>query len=197
MRAAYEYELLWSAIVMVLLLGATEFIMIARKTGLNEWAKQLAIWLAITSLLPLMAWFGTAAFTRVADSDEDTRVQSRLNERLSSTTEPAEKDRLREEIDRRSKQRTDEERIFARRMFFVAYPVGGLALLIGLLVPVQSVGAGLMFGGIGTLTAGCFESWDYLGPWLRLNALLFALIVIVLSGLWRFRPRADTVALGT
>jgi len=68
MRAAYEYELLWSAIVMVLLLGATEFIMIARKTGLNEWAKQLAIWLAITSLLPLMAWFGTAAFTRVADS---------------------------------------------------------------------------------------------------------------------------------
>ncbi|MDB5910490.1 MAG: undecaprenyl pyrophosphate phosphatase [Massilia sp.] len=160
----------------------------------NELAKQLGLWLGITSLLPLVAWFGTAAFTPRPDDDEYNRVQSRLNERLNATTAQPEKDALRAEIDQRTKQHTDFEHLFERRMFWVAWPVGVLALVIGTFIPVEAVGAGLIFGGIGTLAAGCFESWDYLGPWLRLNALLSVLIVLIGLGLWRFRRRPEPVA---
>ncbi len=69
--------------------------------------------------------------------------------------------------------------------------------VVGTFVPVQAVGAGLMFGGIGTLAEGCFESWDYLGPWLRLAALLSSLIVIIMLGLWRFRRSSESIVLVT
>ncbi|MDB5291252.1 MAG: undecaprenyl pyrophosphate phosphatase [Phycisphaerales bacterium] len=177
-------------IVLLVGLGLVGYVMTSANARFNEWAKQLAVWLGITSLLPLVAWFGTAAFTRPPDNEEYNRVESRLEERLNAATTQSEKDALRAEIDQRKKQQTDAEHVFERRMFWVAWPVGVLALVIGTLVPVQAVGAGLMFGGIGTLAAGCFESWDYLGPWLRLGALLSVLVVLILLGLWRFgRPR--------
>jgi hypothetical protein len=76
-------------------------------------------------------------------------------------------------------------------MFWVAWPTGLLAIVIGIALSVQSVGAGLMFGGIGTLATGCFESWEYLGPWLRLSALLVTLVILIALGLWRFSARFE------
>jgi ABC-type Fe3+ transport system permease subunit len=49
-----------------------------------------------------------------------------------------------------------------------------------------------MFGGIATLSTGCFESWEYLGPKVRLAALLSSLLVVIVLGLWRFRRAADS-----
>jgi hypothetical protein len=157
---------------------------------LHEWAKQLAIWLGITTLVPLVAYFGTAAFNPPPDADEFARVQARLNEELASAPD-AQKDKLRAEIDRRQKENTDAERAFARRMFWVAYPVGLIVFVIGVVVPIQAVGAGLMFGGIISLADGCYTSWDFMGLWLRLGSLVFALLAMIVLGLWRFRPRRD------
>src|SRR5665213_251399 len=131
----------------LLVLGLVGYLMKATNPKFSEWAKQIAVWLGITSLLPLVAWFGTAAFYPPPDSEEFNRVQSRLNERLGSATTQTDKDALRAEIDQRAKQNTDAEHKFERRMFWVAWPVGILALVIGTFVSVQTVGAGLMFGG--------------------------------------------------
>lgn len=153
----------------------------------REWPKQLAIWLGITALVPLVSYFGTAAFSPPPDADEFARVQARLNEELAAAP-PAEKDKLRAQIDERQKQNTEAERAFVRRMFWVGYPVGLIAVAIGVLVPIQAVGSGLMFGGIITLAEGCYTSWDALGRWLRFGSLGFALLVVIAVGLWRFRP---------
>src|SRR6266404_5740028 len=145
--------------VALLLLAAAfvGFVMTSKNASYNEWAKQLAVWLGIATLLPLVAWFGTAAFTPRSDDDEFNRVQARLNERLSSATTQPDKEALRTEIDEGAKKHADAEHRFEHRMFWVGLPIGLLALVIGTFVSVQAVGAGLMFGGIGTLAAGCFE----------------------------------------
>ncbi len=166
--------------------------MTSKTIGFHEWAKQLAIWLAITTLLPLVPWFGTAAFTSEPGGAEYSRVQRRLNEELLSASSPVEKDRLRAEIDQREKQNEASERVFAKRMFYLALPVGLIAMIVGIFVPVQAVGAGLMFGGIGTLVTGCFESWEYLGPGQRLGSLISTLIITIVLGLWRFGRIQDS-----
>jgi len=163
---------------------------------IREWAKQLGVWLGIAVLLPLVAYFGTAAFSPPPDGEEFARVQARLNEELVAAPAP-EKDKLRAEIDRRLKENTDAERAFARRVFLVAYPVGLIGFAIGLFVPVQAVGAGLMFGGIAALADGCYTSWDVIGRWLRVGSLVVALLAVIILGLWRFRGNACPIAAGS
>ena len=153
----------------------------------REWAKQLAIWLAIAALVPLVAYLGTVAVSPPPDAEEFGRVQARLNEELAAAP-AAEKDKLRAQIDQGQKQYADAQRAFTRRMFWVACPLGLIAIVIGVFVPIQAVGSGLMFGGIATLADGCYISWDVLGRWLRFGSLGFALILVVILGLWRFRP---------
>ena len=151
----------------------------------RNWAKQIAIWLAITVLLPFVAYFGTAAFSSPPDADEFMRQQNRLNQQLAAAQTPPERDKISAEIERSQKENTDAQRTFARHEFWVAYPVGVIVFVIGLYTPVQAVGAGLMFGGIATLAGGCYNSWDAIGRWVRLSSLILALLVVVLLGLWR------------
>lgn len=153
----------------------------------RTWAKQIAIWLAILVLLPCAAYFGTAAFSPPPDADEFMRVQNKLNNDLAAAPTPAEKERISAEIERVQKQNTEAERAFGRREFWVAYPLGIIAFAIGLYIPVQAVGAGLMFGGIATLGYGCYSSWDAIGRWIRIGSLLLALLIVIVLGLWRFR----------
>jgi hypothetical protein len=42
----------------------------------------------------------------------------------------------------------------------VAYPGGLVAAIVGTFFPVQVVDAGLMFGGLCSLTAGFYPYWD-------------------------------------
>jgi hypothetical protein len=159
-----------------------------RPSRAREWAKQLAAWLGITALVPLTVWYATAAIRPPPDEGEYDRAHSRLESRINDTKDQAAKDKLYAEKERVEKDHEQAEKAFYRRMFWVAYPVGLLALAIGVLVPVQAVGAGLMFGGIFTLTAGCYSAWDELGRWTHFASLVIALLTLVILGLWRFRP---------
>src|ERR1700733_6794682 len=97
-------------VLLVLILGLVRYLMTSTTANVSEWAKQLAIWLGIASLLPLVAWFGTAAFTPRADDDEFNRTQAPLNETLGAPTTPAaEKESLRTEIDQAAKKHADAE----------------------------------------------------------------------------------------
>ena len=111
--------------VALLLLAAAfvGFVMTSKNASYNEWAKQLAVWLGIATLLPLVAWFGTAAFTPRSDDDEFNRVQARLNERLSSATTQPDKEALRTEIDEGAKKHADAEHRFGHGK---AEPLAGL-----------------------------------------------------------------------
>jgi len=95
--------------------------------------------------------------------------------------------RPRKERLERQERFEEAERLHYRRMFFVAYPVGLLAIVVGGLLRVQAVGAGLMFAGLFTLGSGCYSYWDKMGDGMRFGSLVVALAFVVFLGCWEFR----------
>ena len=105
-------------------------------------------------------------------------------------SEPEEVRRLRDEKDRLRQELEEAEKVYYGAMFWVAYPAGLAAVIVGLLFPVQVIGAGLLFGGLFSLTAGCYSYWDRMDGWLRFGSLLIALLVIFILGSLRYRTPA-------
>jgi hypothetical protein len=76
-------------------------------------------------------------------------------------------------------------------MFWVGFPIGLGALVAGFFIRTVAVGTGLSFGGLCTLTAGCYSYWNDMGDALRFFSLLIVLVTVVGIGLARFgRPVA-------
>jgi putative Mn2+ efflux pump MntP len=163
-------------------------LMASSSESIREFVKQIAVWLGILVLLPMSVWYGTSAFSPPPDWKHYSKATSRLDEKIRDATSEADKDKLRQERDRIDAERDEAERVFYADMFWLAYPTGLLAILLGTVFPVQAVGAGLMFGGLASLTAGCYAYWDRMGDWLRFGSLVLALLVLLILGTWRFRP---------
>jgi len=159
---------------------------VCRRSG--NWAKQVAVWLAISCLVPLLGYYITAAAYPPPDEHEYDRNQSELRDKRNESKDDAEKERLRVLLQEQEDKHHEAEKVFARRVFYVACPIGLLAFAIGIMVRVQAVGAGLMFGGLSTLTEGCYSAWDFLDRWTQLSSLIVCLVVIVALGMWKFRP---------
>ena len=75
-----------------------------------------------------------------------------------------------------------------RVLFYIAYPIGLLAFLIGGFVNLRADSLGLMYGGILTLAGGCYNNWDNMNRWIRFDALVISLIAILVCGYFKFRP---------
>lgn len=161
----------------------------APKPRVREWAKQVALWLAIATLLPTTTWYATAAFYPPPDDAEYQRKMAQYAD-ARQPNDPAESKKFYAEKDRLQKEHDDAQSQFYRRMFWVTYPVGLLVIVVGLIVPVQCIGAGFMFGGIIALAAGCYSGWDLIGRWAHFWSLIVALAVVVIAGFWRFRRLA-------
>jgi hypothetical protein len=73
-------------------------------------------------------------------------------------------------------------------MFWVGFPLGLVALVVGLFVRTVAVGTGLAFGGLCALTAGCYSYWDDMGDALRFFSLLIVLVILIAIGLTKFGP---------
>lgn len=157
----------------------------------RELGKQIAVGFAIMALLPLVVWYATSAFSTPPDWKQYAKTTARLDERTRDAKEESEKEKHRAEKDRLEKELEQEERVFFGNMFWVAYPVGLAAIILGTFFRVQAVGAGLMFSGLGCLGTGCYSYWDRMGDWLRLGSLALALLTVIVLGTWRFRPDGD------
>ena len=153
----------------------------------KELVKQIAVWLGIWALLPLAVWYGTSVFSPPPDWKSYAKSNARLNEKIQNAKVEADKENLRQEQDRLEKEQDAEERVFYGNMFWVAYPVGLLAIVIGIFYPVQVVGAGLMFGGLSSLGMGCYSYWDRMDVSLQFASLLVVFVLLLILGTWRFR----------
>jgi hypothetical protein len=68
----------------------------------------------------------------------------------------------------------------ARNVFFIAIPLGIIIIIIGaFLFKLESVGAGLMFGGLGTLIYGSGAYWPHTENIIRFLISLVGLILLV------------------
>jgi len=160
-----------------------------------DWPSKLAVWLGISTLLPMVAYFGAAALFTPPDKEAYTNTRTSLNEQINSAS-ATDKAAVRAKLDQLDKEHLDGGRYFARRLFWVSYGVGLVAVAIGLFMPVQAIGAGLMFGGIIAIGEGCYNTWNKLGSGLKFGSLLFALLAFLALSLLRFRSPASAGAGG-
>ncbi|MCK5150009.1 hypothetical protein KAJ87_03730 [Candidatus Pacearchaeota archaeon] len=77
------------------------------------------------------------------------------------------------------------EKVRSRNVFLIALPLAILLIIVGaFLFKLESVGAGLMGGGIGTLIYGAGAYWPYSENWIRFILSLVALIILVGLAYW-------------
>lgn len=154
--------------------------------NVREPLKQIAVWLGVVGLLPLTAWYGTAAYSPPPDSEEYNKAATRFDERIRDTQGLAEKEKLRDERDQAEKTYKEGQHLFYRNMFWVAYPIGLLAVIFGMFFPVQPVGSGCVFGGLSCVATGCYTHWDKMEGTHRFVSLVIVLVVLGVLGSWRF-----------
>lgn len=74
----------------------------------------------------------------------------------------------------------DADRARSRKVFFIALPLGILIVAAGaFFFGLESVGAGLMGGGVGTLIYGSGAYWPYTENWVRFLLSLLGLAVLI------------------
>ena len=82
---------------------------------------------------------------------------------------------------------TEARKGFSLALLLVAAPVGIAAVVLGSIIPLHSIGAGLTAGGALSITMGYRMHWEYVDDRLRFLSLLAGLVVLLIIG-YRHRP---------
>lgn len=76
-------------------------------------------------------------------------------------------------------------RVYAKKAFYTAIPLGILIIVLGAMIfGLESVGAGLMLGGVGTIVFGITSYWRYSENWMRFFVSLLGLIALIGVAYW-------------
>lgn len=79
-----------------------------------------------------------------------------------------------------SQQHDDLVKARSKYVFFLALPLGIIIILLGSFkFGMESVGAGLMGGGVGTLIYGAGAFWPHTQNWIRFGLSLIGLVVLI------------------
>jgi len=141
-------------------------------------AKKFGFGFGIAIILPMLIHYGVSTFTPSPKWSDYYTSDYRAYE----TATPEEKKALQKEDRKRQEKYRQQRKVFERNLFFVAAPLGIVAIVIGSLLAVQAVGAGLIFGGIFTLVDGYCWYWSELSDWMRFLSLLAVFFILVWIG---------------
>lgn len=180
-----------AAFVTLVAVAVATAIIAVRREGHNvaELIKQLVIWVGITALLPLSSWAGATWLHPRTELKDLMSQRQRVQEETYDTQDVAARTKARDEQQRLGKLIDEQQRLFYRAMFWVGFPIGLTALVVGLFLRSVPVGTALAFGGLCTLTAGCYSYWDDIGDALRFLSLIIVLVILTGIGLLKFsRP---------
>ena len=143
-------------------------------------------------MLPLTSWAGATMLrprTKLKElMAQSQRVQSAMHS-IDHEDQEARKKNW-EEQERLRKLIEEEQRLYYRAMFWIGYPIGLTALVVGLFLRALPVGTAVAFGGLCTLATGCYSYWDDMGDALRFFSLLIVLAIITTIGLLKFGREA-------
>jgi hypothetical protein len=173
---------------------ATAILVVRRDgRGVGDLIKQLIIWVAIAALLPLTSWAG-ATMIHPRTQFKELMAQSQRVQQAAVSLDQADKEGREKnwaEQERLRKLIEQEQRLYYQAMFWIGYPIGLTALVVGLFLRALPVGTAVAFGGLCTLATGCYSYWDDMGDALRFFWLLIVLAIITTVGLLKFgRPSA-------
>ncbi len=146
--------------------------------------KKIALGFGIAILFPMMVHYGFATFSPPPKQSIFTPYESTtINEDGTRTTKhltPLERTQRMKEYQNIRKQ-------YSKKQFYVVVPMGILAIIIGILIPLQSIGTGLIFGGIFSIIEGYFGYWFYLSNELKFISLLIAFVILIFAGFKKFK----------
>jgi len=153
--------------------------------------KKIALGFGIAIIFPMMVHYGFATFFTppklpkfetlnygwsIIDQDGKRVMREPTEE------EKNEEGRKKEENEKRSLKYQKEMEKYSEKQFYIIVPLGVLAILIGIFVPLQAIGTGLIFGGILSIIEGYLGYWYYLSNDLKFISLVIAFIVLILTG---------------
>ena len=144
-------------------------------------AKKFGFGFGIAVILPMLIHYGVSTFSP-SPKWEDYYSGNYYNYNYKQNPTDEERKKLQEEQQQHEKKYKAARKSFERHLFFVATPIGIAAIIMGSIVAVQAIGAGLIFGGIFTLVDGYCWYWSELQDWMRFLSLLAAFIVLVFIG---------------
>jgi putative Mn2+ efflux pump MntP len=144
-------------------------------------ARQIAVGFGIALIFPLLVYYGAATFYPMP------KYQDVVTAALVSPANPAPEQRKDYE-EQRQKQREQQlaynaaAKDFARVLVAVSTPLGAAAILVGAYLALESIGTGLIFGGIFTVVWGYWGYWQYLDDWIRFVSLLAGFAILIFVG---------------
>jgi hypothetical protein len=140
-------------------------------------AKKIALAFGIAVIFPWLVHYGVSTFWP-QPKWEDYMVQGGYDPAASRP----EREQRQAEQRKLQDSKKAADKVFAVHLFAIAAPLGLAAILCGAFLRVQSVGTGLMFGGIFSVCDGYVNYWRELPDALRFVSLLAAFIVLVWVG---------------
>ena len=152
-------------------------------------AKKFALGFAIAVVLPMLMYYGLSSVSPPPQWEH--YMMENYHERHERASLEEQKRMEAERSGLEAKMREDFRR-FHRHLFFAAVPVGVLAIAIGMFLPVQVVGTGLMFGGIISLCVGYLGYWTELSYVWRFISLLIAFVILIAVGYGKIERMKNT-----
>ncbi|MCK4577932.1 MAG: hypothetical protein KAU50_04030, partial [Candidatus Marinimicrobia bacterium] len=132
---------------------------------------KFAVGFGVAVIFPLMVHYGVATFSPPPDRDDYQPPHRPVAEVKMSEEEITEWEAQRDAINQEYKAHA---KVFARRLFWVAAPIGLVVLALGAILKIPAIGTGLVFGAIFTLLDAYGNYWQYLPNALRFVSLLLA-----------------------
>lgn len=133
-------------------------------------AKKLALGFGLAIIFPMMIHYGVSTFTPAPKPESYIR-QEEFNQRATP-----------EEKKQKEEARESAQQQFEKHLYIVAVPLGLVVILVGAFSRVQSIGSGLMIGGIFSITDGYINYWSQLADWMRFLSLLAAFVILLIVG---------------
>ena len=133
-------------------------------------AKKLALGFGLAIIFPMMIHYGVSTFS----PEPKFESYSKHSEFNKTATE--------QEKIQKVEARESAQKQFEKHLYMVAVPLGLVAILIGAFSRVQSIGSGLMIGGIFSITDGYVNYWSHLEDWMKFLSLLAAFAILLIVG---------------
>jgi hypothetical protein len=141
-------------------------------------ARQIAIGFGIAVILPLLIYYGVSTFhpaPKIQDFYKNTEI-------LGPNTTPEERKEFQEKRRKDVEAFSAANKEFSRVLVMAATPLGIAAILIGSYLAINSIGTGLILGGIIAVAFGYWGYWQYLEDWIRFASLLFGFLILLFVG---------------
>ena len=149
-------------------------------------AKKIVLVIGLAIVFPMMVHFGVSIFSP-KPKWKDYRIEDYHMKYKKASPEGKKKLQAEQKLLRKKKGKATKR--FQTHLFYVAVPLGIIAIIIGAFFLTEALGAGLMLGGISSATNGYLNSWSVLDDRLRFLSALCVFIILIIAACIKIEKR--------